>query len=191
MKEEEIAMAQSALTLVNPNRLIQRISVKVGGSKSKEVERFIKFLIVGTIGAAIDLGLTNFLMKFVFVVEANVVWPVLISGAVGFSAAVTSNFLWNRYWTYPDSRSRSLRRQLAQFFVVNAVGLGIRLFVLNVLYVPAVWLVEHFSKDLIHFELTANQQARIGANMVIILALFIVLFWNFFVNRHWTYSDVS
>lgn len=190
MKEEEIAMAQSALTLVNPNHLIRRISVKVGGSKSKEVERFIKFLIVGTIGAAIDLGLTNFLMKFVFVVEAGVVWPVLISGAVGFSAAVTSNFLWNRYWTYPDSRSRSLRRQLAQFFVVNAVGLGIRLLVLKVLYDPAVWLVEHFSKDLIHFELTANQQARIGANMVIILALFIVLFWNFFVNRYWTYGDV-
>jgi putative flippase GtrA len=185
-------MALTTLTAVNPNRLIRRISVKVGGEeKSKEVERFIKFLIVGTIGALIDLGLTNFLMKFVFHVEADNVWPVLASGAVGFAAAVTSNFLWNRYWTYPDSRSRSLRRQLAQFFAVNAVGLGIRLLVLRLLYVPAVWLVENVSRDVVHFELNASQQARIGANLVIMVALVIVLFWNFFVNRYWTYSDVK
>jgi putative flippase GtrA len=184
-------MAQSALAVVNPNYLIRKISVKVGGSKSKEVERFLKFLVVGTIGAAIDLGLTNFLMKFVFHVEADNVWPVLFSGAIGFCAAVTSNFLWNRYWTYPDSRSRPLHKQIAQFFAVNAVGLGIRLLVLKLLYAPAVWLVEYVSKDMIHFTLSANQIARLGANLVIILALLIVLFWNFFVNRYWTYSDVK
>jgi putative flippase GtrA len=185
-------MALSSLTAVTPNRIIRKISVKVGGeTKHKEVERFIKFLIVGTIGALIDLGLTNFMMKFVFHVAANNVVPVLISGAIGFSAAVTSNFLWNRYWTYPDSRSRPIAKQVAQFVAVNAVGLGIRLIILNLLYIPAVWLVEHISQDLIHFNLSANQEARIGANAVIMVAQVIVLFWNFFVNRHWTYNDVQ
>ena len=185
-------MALSTLTAVNPNRLIRKISIRVGGeTKSKEVERFIKFLIVGTIGALIDLGLTNFFMKFVFHVASDNVVPVLISGAIGFSAAVSSNFLWNRYWTYPDSRSIPLAKQIAQFVAVNAVGLGIRLIVLNLLYTPAVWLVQHVSQDLIHFSLSANQEARIGANAVIMLALVIVLFWNFFVNRHWTYGDVK
>jgi putative flippase GtrA len=32
---------------------------------------------------------------------------------------------------------------------------------------------------------------RIGKNMALILAVVVVMFWNFFVNRYWTYNDVS
>ncbi|MBX3062970.1 MAG: GtrA family protein [Anaerolineae bacterium] len=184
-------MAQSSARLLNPNYVIKRVSVKVGGEKSREVERFIKFLIVGAIGAAIDLGLSNFLMKFVFHVTRDALLPVMIASACGFIAAVSSNFVWNRYWTYPDSRSRPIARQLGQFFVVNAVGLGIRMIIVSLFYVPAVWLTEHFFSDVIHVALTTNQIDRIGANVVVMLALVVVLFWNFFVNRHWTYGDVK
>jgi putative flippase GtrA len=43
---------------------------------------------------------------------------------------VISNFLWNRYWTYPESRSKPIGRQMTQFFVLNLMGLGINLIVL-------------------------------------------------------------
>jgi hypothetical protein len=31
----------------------------------------------------------------------------------------------------------------------------------------------------------------LGENVTLVIAVVIVLFWNFFVNRYWTYSDVK
>ena len=77
------------LSFSTPERvgIIQRISVRFGGSKSRELERFLKFAVVGTIGAVIDLGLTNVFLRFVFHVQPGDVLPAVISSAVGFTAA--------------------------------------------------------------------------------------------------------
>ncbi|NJN55660.1 MAG: hypothetical protein HC804_13460 [Anaerolineae bacterium] len=32
---------------------------------------------------------------------------------------------------------------------------------------------------------------RIGDNMALALSVLIILFWNFLINRYWTYSDVD
>jgi putative flippase GtrA len=172
--------------------LIKRISVRVGGKKSREVERFIKFLFVGALGAVIDLGLTNILMRFVFHVEDGEIVPVVISAMIGFSVAVSSNFIWNRYWTYPDSRTRSIRRQLAQFFLVSAVGLAIRAGVVAAFSpIFADFVKTLVANHLVELNLAGNVQFKIGANMAIIVALVIVALWNFFANRYWTYGDVE
>ena len=187
-------MSSDSLSLRTPQRigLIRRISIRIGGKRSKEVERFMKFVVVGAIGAIIDLGLTNLLMKFVFHVHPDDVGPVLISAAIGFTAAVTSNFIFNRYWTYPDSRSRRIVRQLGQFFMVNAVGLGIRAAVISALYSFFNNLIEQVTRNILtSVSLTPNLQARIAANLATMVALVIVMFWNFFVNRYWTYNDVD
>ena len=42
--------------------LIVAVARIVGGKKAKEVERFLKFASVGTLGAIIDLGTSNLLM---------------------------------------------------------------------------------------------------------------------------------
>ncbi|HHH81806.1 MAG TPA: GtrA family protein, partial [Chloroflexi bacterium] len=78
----------------------------------RELSRFLKFCVVGVIGAVVDFGTFNLL--------ANVlhVWSIGASMA-SFTAAVCSNFLWNRYWTYPDSRSKQLGAQLFQFALVS------------------------------------------------------------------------
>jgi hypothetical protein len=70
----------------------------------RERTRFIKFLIVGTIGAVVDFGSFN-LLTGVFRL------PPVPSSVVSFLAAVTSNFFFNRHWTYPDSRSKPVSRQ--------------------------------------------------------------------------------
>lgn len=181
----------TGLMRYTPNAVIERVSVRVGGEKAKEVERFIKFIMIGAMGAIIDIGLTNFFMKFVFHVELGNNAPVIIASAFGFTAAVTSNFLWNRYWTYPDSRSRSLRRQLAMFFGVNLVGLLIRSVVLSVCLAPGLWLAQHIFADILHYPLTDSQSARLGANFAILVGIAVVMFWNFFINRLWTYNDVN
>jgi putative flippase GtrA len=172
--------------------IIRRISTRVSKSKSREIERFIKFVMVGALGFIIDLSVTNFFMIFVFHVTPDDKIPALLATSIGFTSAVTSNFFWNRYWTYPDSRSRSLRRQLAQFFVVNTVGLIIRALMLTVLYFPFNAVVDWIFNNLITFvQFTPSQMAKIATNMVVVVCTGVVMFWNFFVNRYWTYNDVD
>ena len=67
--------------------------------------------------------------------------PIVLANTCSFSAAVVSNFTWNRYWTYPDSRSKPIRTQLLQFIIVNVVGWGINTGILVLLKDPAVALV--------------------------------------------------
>jgi putative flippase GtrA len=78
----------------------------------RERRRFLKFAMVGVIGAIVDFGVFN-LLAGVFLIPA--VWASICS----FVAAVVSNFIWNRYWTYPDSRNKPVPKQMAQFGVVN------------------------------------------------------------------------
>ncbi|MCS6870384.1 MAG: GtrA family protein [Anaerolineae bacterium] len=183
-----------SLSLAEGERMgiIRRISIRFGGSKPRELERFIKFLVVGSIGALIDLGTTNFLMRFVFQVQDGQLLPVVISAAIGFTLAVCSNFLWNRYWTYPDSRSRRIRYQLAQFFAVSIVGLAVRAGVVAVFSPIFADVVRYFAANhLVELNLADNVQWKLGANMAVIMALVIVALWNFFANRYWTYNDVE
>jgi hypothetical protein len=37
--------------------------------------------------------------------------------------------------------------------------------------------------------INAITAVRLGQNLTLALAVIVVLFWNFFVNRIWTYSD--
>jgi putative flippase GtrA len=142
-----------------------------------EGTRFAKFLVVGTIGAVVDFGTFNLLTAvFHF-------WPVP-SSVVSFLAAVTSNFLFNRYWTYPDSRSKPVHHQAVQFAGVNLVGLGIRTPLIAAL-IPA-WASGLGSAQILPF--ISNQQ--LSRNLALGCAVIVVLIWNFVVNRLWTYNDV-
>lgn len=97
---------------------------------------------------------------------------------------MTSNFIWNRYWTYPDSRSKPLGRQALQFFVVNVIGLAIRTVVFDRLKPVTI----SFAEELLPSQFDSE---TVGVYSALVLAVIVVLFWNFGVNRVWTYSDVQ
>jgi putative flippase GtrA len=146
-------------------------------TENKERVRFLKFATVGTIGAAIDFGVMN-LMTHLFDLK------LVYAGTISFVCAVISNFILNRYWTYPDSRSRHILHQLGMFFLVNAAGIAIRIPILH--FVEPVTLV-YFDKirsSLLSAEFLAK-------NFTLALAVGIVMLWNFFINRYWTYNDVD
>ena len=71
----------------------------------------MRFAVVGIIGAVVDFGTFNLLVNLL-----HVAWQSVAS-VISFTAAVVSNFLWNRFWTYPDSRSKSIPKQVVQFIV--------------------------------------------------------------------------
>ncbi len=144
-----------------------------------ERTRFLRFAVVGVIGAVVDFGMMNLLVLLFGA-------PLVVAGAVSFVAAIISNFLWNRYWTYPDSRSKPLLRQLGEFFLVSVMGLAIRIPVLKFLEPVMYRLFESLPFEIPFFSLDF-----LGKNVTLAVAVIIVMFWNFFVNRYWTYSDVK
>ncbi len=147
-------------------------------NNAKERERFLKFAVVGVIGAVIDFGVMNLLTQ-VFAL------PLVVAGTISFICAVISNFVWNRYWTYPESRSRAIMHQLAMFFAVNVAGVGIRIPILHFVEPPLLRLLENLRFRL---PLSADLLAK---NITLALAVGIVMLWNFFVNRYWTYNDID
>ncbi len=84
---------------------------------------------VGAFGALIDFGIANLLSHFFDM-------PLVFAGTISFACAVVSNFIWNRYWTYPESRSRPLPHQLGMFFAVNLAGVAIRIPILHFVEPP-------------------------------------------------------
>ena len=131
-----------------------------------ELGRFQRFAVVGTIGAVVDFSVLN-MGILLFGLEK---W---LANTVSFTVAVCSNFTWNRFWTYPESRSEPPWRQLGQFFLVNLVGYGIN---------QAVFL-----------SLDRRVFATWGAwgyNVSKAIAIGVVLFWNFGINRIWTYRAI-
>ena len=146
-------------------------------NSKRERIRFLKFAFVGVTGTIVDFGVMN-LMRIV------VGLPLVWSQAISFSVAVINNFLWNRYWTYPDSRSKAPYRQLLQFVLINLVGIIVR-----------TSLVTWFDKLILNFLDKSNftlplENYIISQNVALTGAIAIVLLWNFFANRYWTYSDV-
>ncbi len=141
--------------------------VNIYQTRPKEVSRFVKFALVGALGAIIDLGLLNLMRGFFG-------WDLIWANTLSVSVAILSNFTWNRLWTYPESRTRKKRKQLPQFTVVNLVGLIIN--------------------NLIVVGLDALLVAHVGEpwsyNIAKVIAIGVVLFWNFGINRLWTYRGL-
>ena len=144
----------------------------------KERMRFLRFALVGTIGAAIDFGVMNLLTRLTGMI-------LVYAGTISFTCAVISNFIWNRYWTYPESRSRSLTHQLGMFFAVNIAGVAIRIPILHFDEPPLMSAFENMLR------LNAANAELLAKNGTLAIAVGIVMLWNFFVNRYWTYNDVD
>ncbi len=144
----------------------------------KERNRFLKFAAVGIIGAVIDFGIMNLLTQ-------KMGMSLVIAGTISFISAIISNFIWNRYWTYPESRSRPITKQLSMFFAVNIAGMAIRIPILKFVETP---VLTFFNNPNLKLPIDAEFLAK---NFTLALAVGIVMLWNFFVNRYWTYNDVD
>ena len=146
----------------------------------RERSRFLRFATVGIIGAMVDFGSFN-LFTAAFHIQ-----PVLAS-VFSFIAAIISNFTWNRFWTYPDSRSKAISHQIVQYSMVSTVGLLIRTPIVAVLESVLGRAFSHLQFLPVSF-ITAQ---FLGNNSALATAVIVVMFWNFFINRYWTYSDVD
>jgi putative flippase GtrA len=144
----------------------RRLYLAIAGNR-KEFGRFAKFATVGTVGTVVDFSVLNLLILGFGLTKF---W----ANTWSFSAAVLSNFVWNRLWTFPESRERPLVPQLAQFGLVSVGG-----YVINqVIFLGLDALVFHV-------------WGTLGYNISKAIAILVVLFWNFGINRIWTYRGIS
>lgn len=149
----------------------------------REITRFFKFAVVGTIGTVVDFGAFNLFL-------GPLGLQSILAQALSFSAALTSNFFWNRYWTYPDSRSKSAIQQATQYALVNLVGLAIRTPIFVLAEPGMVNLAERMLGSF-PVSILPLEAGVLSSNLALAVAVIVVLFWNFGANRIWTYSDAS
>ncbi len=163
-----------------PQRLLDRLR-----RNPTELKRFLKFSLVGAFGAVVDFTVFNIMKRVFEAVGLGVAWNIALpprqiqliaANAISFSLAVLSNFTWNRLWTFPESRERPLGSQLLQFALVNLAGLGINTLVLVLMD---------------HYVFRSFVSDRMSYNLAKAFAIGVVLFWNFGVNRIWTYRGIK
>lgn len=126
-----------------------------------ELNRFIRFCVVGMSGVVVNMGILWFLTDVIGLFY-------LVSSVVAVECAILSNFTWNELWTFRDRGQPgflSLVIRIGKFNVVSTGGLLINISILGA-------LTEVFGM----YYLLANAFGIAGA-----------LLWNFGMNTRWTW----
>jgi putative flippase GtrA len=146
-------------------------------NNAEERRRFLRFAAVGISGSVVDFGFFN-LFATLFHFSST------ISQAISFTLGVLNNFTWNRLWTYPETRKNSVWKQLSQFGLVNVVGLGIRTLLFTLIEKPIIGLAAKYIPNFL-------TPTIIGHNLSLATVILVVMLWNYFANRYWTFKDFS
>jgi len=119
--------------------------------------KLLKFCVVGFSGIFIDFG-TTWLMKEKIKINKY------IANSCGFTLAASSNFFWNRIWTF-KSHSNHIGTQYFSFLTISIIGLGLNNLIIWILSDKMKWNF-YFSK---------------------VIAIGIVTLWNFGMNFFFTF----
>ena len=120
--------------------------------------KFLKFGIVGFSGLIIDYSVT-YLLKEKLKVQRY------ISNSIGFATAASSNYLFNRLWTFESSNPEILF-EYSSFILISGIGLAIN----N----SFLYLFENRFKFNFYFSK--------------LLAIGVTTIWNFFANYFITFG---
>lgn len=147
--------------------------------EKKLPKRFIKFALVGLSGTLVDFGIFNLCISIFH-------FNSIIASVCSFSMGLTNNFIWNRLWTYPESKEKSFGSQFIKFIIVSVIGLGIRTPLFAALEKPMI----RYSSTLLEAN-SIISPTTLGHNLALGIAIIVVLFWNYFANRIWTYKGIK
>lgn len=132
---------------------------------NKELERFGRFIAVGSVGTLLDFSLLT-----AFKVAGL---PTIFANSLSFMAGLVNNFTWNRLWTFGDSANVDWRKQLLQFTTVSLFGLLLN----NVIVLSLEGILGNMLG-----------QPEWGYLPAKVIATGAVAFWNYFANRIWTFK---
>lgn len=133
-------------------------------------KQFVKFGMVGLVGATVDFGSYNIMTR---ALDWNTIFDIfgfkiIAANLVSVLAAILSNFLLNKYWTFRN-QSTSVLQQGAGYFTLNFVT-----FVLNQL------LTSFFAFHVPLIEAAFGSQKD---NVAKAISVGFILFINFFGSK--------
>lgn len=143
--------------------------------KSIKFRQFLRFGVVGAIGSVIDFGVFNLLASVLH-------FPSIPSSVISFSLAVLNNFVLNRIWTFPETRSTPVLKQLTQFGIVSVAGLLIRTPLFAFLEQLLIPMAGKYVPNLL-------TPTIVGHNLALAIVIGVVMLWNYFINRFWTFRS--
>jgi len=120
--------------------------------------QLVKFGLVGGSGYLINLAVFS-------VLNGSLGWHQALAAVGAFCVAVTSNFVWNRYWTFGATDGHA-GFQAARFFAVSVGALAINLIALEGL-------------------LLATSLGELSAQAI---AVAVAMPFNFLGNKLWTFA---
>ena len=120
--------------------------------------KFLKFGVVGFSGLFIDFGITYLTKEKLHVQK-------YFANAIGFITAATSNYFFNRVWTF-ESVNPEVMVEFTEFFLISLIGLGLNTLLL--------WIL--VSKFKMNF--------YVGK----VFAVGLVTIWNFLANAFITFN---
>lgn len=131
--------------------------------QNKNIRQFVKFAFVGFLSFIVDWGVYFVLTRYALLFY-------LAAKALSFVAAATNSYIFNRRWTFRSS-DKKIVQEFTKFFIISLIGLGLNTLIM--------YLAVHYLK--------------INDLVAVAVATGIVLFWNFFANKFWTFkvSDVQ
>jgi len=138
--------------------------------------QLIKFAIVGVSSTVINLLVLYLMLRLLH-------GHRYISTSVAFLVSVINGYHWNRTWTFKAAQAKALHTQFGQFFLVNLVGWGLDLLIIYLASTPI--------ERQLHLLETAWSPAKIERVAVLaaqLVATALIVFWNFFANRLWTFK---
>ena len=131
-------------------------------AKYPAAKQFAKFVMVGLVNTAIDFFIYFSLTRGTDFFERH----LLSANIIAFSIAATNSFFWNKKWTFRD-QGKNYHVQYSKFLIVSIGGLLLSqgIFVLGVHYL------------------------KISDIITKLAAVAIVTFWNFALNKLWTFKN--
>lgn len=122
--------------------------------------KFLKFGVVGISGTIIDFSITWFCKE-------KLKWNKFLANSLGFTFAATSNYIFNRIWTF-ESTNPQVTREYFSFIVVSLIGLGINNGIIYLLH----------------------EKGKMNFYLAKVFAIGVVMIWNFLANYVFTFRQI-
>jgi putative flippase GtrA len=120
--------------------------------------KLLKFSIVGFAGVIIDFSVTFICKEYLKVQK-------YVANGIGFTVAATSNYFFNRVWTF-QSHNPQITLEFTRFFIVSLIGLGLTTFIVYAM----------------------NGKLKVNFYISKLVAMMFVTAWNFLINAYYTFA---
>ncbi len=128
----------------------------------KTGKQFGKFVIVGGLNTAIDIGVLNLLMWLFGAYQGG---QIIIFNVISVSLAIINSYFWNKYFTFG---SKKKKKQVQEFSTFVAVSLGGMIINTGIVYLLTTFAAPPFGLS-----------QELWANAAKILAIGVAWIWNF------------